>query len=110
MGGDDIARFCLRSMNSVLQLLALVVTLLAATSSAQKSAVLGIDLGSQFFKVAYIKTGGFDVVLNEASKRKSPTALAFVDGERSFGDVAYSQKPRYPKNVLIGMHALLGKL
>jgi len=86
-----------------------LLVLCATTVQSQKSAVLGIDLGSQYFKVAYVKTGGFDIVLNEASKRKTATALSMIKGERLFGDSAYSQKPRYPESVMIGMQHIIGK-
>jgi hypoxia up-regulated 1 len=85
------------------------VTFFAASANAQKSAVLGIDLGSQFFKLAVVKTGGFDVVMSEASKRKTAMSMAVVDGERFFGDAAMSQKGRRPKEVMIGMPHLIGK-
>merc|ERR1711871_359018 len=85
------------------------VTFLAASANAQKSAVLGIDLGSQFFKLAVVKTGGFDIVMSETSKRKTATSMAVVDGERFFGDAAMSQKGRRPKEVMFGMNHLIGK-
>jgi hypothetical protein len=69
-------------------LAAVILTYVAAPSSAQMSAVLGIDLGTKFFKVAYVKTGSFDLVLNEASKRKSANAVSFNEGERMVGDTA----------------------
>jgi len=77
--------------------------------NAQKSAVLGIDLGSQYFKVAVIKTGGFDTVMNENSKRKSPIAVGVVNGERLLHDGAYGQKTKVPKLVLQGMREMIGR-
>eukprot|EP00656_Telonema_subtile_P041304 TRINITY_DN4641_c0_g1_i4.p1 TRINITY_DN4641_c0_g1~~TRINITY_DN4641_c0_g1_i4.p1 ORF type:complete len:192 (-),score=48.93 TRINITY_DN4641_c0_g1_i4:141-716(-) len=82
---------------------------MAAPSSAQMSAVLGIDLGTQFFKVAYVKTGQFDLVLNEASKRKTATAVAFNEGERYVGDTAQALKLRYPSKVVTKFQRLLGR-
>lgn len=83
---------------------------MAAPVSAQKSAVLGIDLGTQFFKVAYIKTGGFDLVLNEASKRKTSTSVAFSEGERSVGDTALSLRMKHPSRVASKFQRLIGRL
>jgi len=85
------------------------IVVLCAVVNAQKSAVLGIDLGSQFFKVAVIKTGGFDTVMNENSKRKSYTSVAMIDGERYLNDNAFSQKTKKPNEVLMGMAQLIGK-
>ena len=44
-------------------------------------------------QVAYVKTGSFDLVLNEASKRKSPNAVSFSEGERMVGDTANALVP-----------------
>jgi len=74
------------------------------------SAVLGIDLGTKFFKVAYVKTGSFDLVLNEASKRKSANAVSFSDGERMVGDTANALKMRYPMRVTSQVQRLIGRM
>jgi hypoxia up-regulated 1 len=74
------------------------------------SAVLGIDLGTQFFKVAYVKTGSFDLVLNEASKRKTASAVAFNEGERLVGDTANALKLKRPTKVVTKYNRLLGRL
>jgi len=71
---------------------------------------LGIDLGTQFFKVAYVKTGSFDLVLNEASKRKTASAVSFHDGERMVGDTAAALKLRYPTKVVSKYNRLIGRL
>jgi len=91
-------------------LAAVILTYIAAPTSAQMSAVLGIDLGTKFFKVAYVKTGSFDLVLNEASKRKSANAVSFNDGERMVGDTANALKTRFPKRVTSQVQRLLGRM
>jgi len=50
--------------------------------------VLGIDLGSEHFKVVLVRAGGMDIALNEASSRKSPVAVAIINGERYVGSPA----------------------
>jgi len=40
-----------------------------------------------------VKTGGFDTVFNENSKRKTFNAISFIEKERLMGDNAYSQVP-----------------
>jgi hypoxia up-regulated 1 len=52
------------------------------------SAVVGLDLGSEFFKVVLVKPGSMDVALNEASGRKTPTAIGFTEDERLYGEPA----------------------
>ena len=52
---------------------------------------VGIDLGSEFAKVAAIKSvTGLDIVLNEQTKRKTKTYVGFRGQERYFGEDAYN--------------------
>jgi len=51
--------------------------------------LLGIDLGNQFFKAAVVAPGKpFEIVHNQHSKRKTPTAVSFAEKLRAFGDDA----------------------
>jgi len=59
--------------------------------------VIGIDLGSQTFKVALIKTGSFDIVLNEQSGRKTISSLGWFRNERVFSSDAFGLWARNPK-------------
>merc|ERR1711871_846612 len=96
-------------MTIIVQQTLLVLALCVGAVEAQKSAVLGIDLGSQFFKVAVVKTGGFDIVFNENSKRKTANAISMINKERAFGDAAFSQKTKKAAHVMVGMNQLIGK-
>jgi molecular chaperone DnaK (HSP70) len=51
-------------------------------------AVLGIDLGGEWFKMAVVSAGAYDIVLNEQSGRRTPNLLAFYQNERFFGNEA----------------------
>lgn len=69
-------------------LLSLCVVLVALVA-ASHGAVLGIDFGSQFLKMALVKPGTpFDIVTDEHSKRKLPTIVGFLPKERLFGNGA----------------------
>ena len=47
-------------------------------AGAAHGAVIGIDLGSRFLKVGIIQPGtGIELVLNEATQRKSSSAAGF---------------------------------
>lgn len=71
--------------------------------------VIGIDLGSEFFKAAILQPGkAFTMMENIQSKTKTPTALAFKDDERVFGADAIAKKPRFPKQVLTFFNEYLG--
>jgi hypoxia up-regulated 1 len=50
------------------------------------AAVVGIDYGTEYYKIMLIKGKSFDIVLNEQSNRKTYSSVAFTDdGERLFG-------------------------
>ena len=69
---------------------------------------LGIDFGSEWIKIAVMRGGKADIVLNENSKRKSIAALSFADGPealRLFGESAMAR----PQNALQYVRELLGK-
>ena len=94
-----------------------------------KSAVFGIDFGSEYIKVSMAILGkGIHVVLNQQSKRLSPSYFSFWNNTNpnnsnkedwtikdldqcswSFLDSAYSHYLRYPQNSIKGMLPLLGK-
>lgn len=73
------------------QVFLLSAVLLAALVPAALCAVAGIDLGSEHFKVVVVRPGSLDIALNEASGRKTATAIGFSGDERLLGDPAASQ-------------------
>ncbi len=69
----------------------LVLFFLLAAAPVFECAVLGIDFGSEYIKVASVKPGTpFHIVVDEQSKRKIPSVVAFDQGERWFGNGAVS--------------------
>lgn len=50
-----------------------------------------------------------EIALNKESKRKTPVAIAFRDGERSFGEDAQVVGVRFPQNTFSYILDLLGK-
>jgi hypoxia up-regulated 1 len=50
-----------------------------------------------------------EIALNPESKRKTPTAVAFREGERFFGSDALGVGVKYPKNCYSYLLDLLGK-
>jgi len=60
-------------------------------------AVIGIDLGNEFFKVSMIAPGkSFVIVENGTSKRKTNTAISFVNKERVYEQDATNKRLRFP--------------
>jgi hypoxia up-regulated 1 len=79
-------------LSSKLCLLLGVLVLLSLFTMVQ-TIVMGIDFGSQYFKIALVRPGGVDIVVNEQSARKTQSVIAFrIDNlERLFGEVASQQ-------------------
>lgn len=95
--------------------------LFAYTASAA-SAVLGIDLGTEYIKAALVKPGiPLEIVLTKDSKRKETAAVAFkplgskveaadpnIFPERVYGGDAVALSARYPGDVYRNLKLLLG--
>ncbi|OQE14678.1 hypothetical protein PENFLA_c036G04494 [Penicillium flavigenum] len=89
----------------------------AEPASAAGSAVLGIDIGTEYFKAALVKPGiPLEIVLTKDSKRKESAAVAFKPTresdapfpERFYGGDALALAARYPDDVYINLKTLLG--
>ena len=78
---------------------ALLLLLHAATTT--NAQLIGIDTGSQYFKVALVKPGSpFQIVTNVHSKRKTATILGFDEAERRFGGDAVTLASRRPTQAI----------
>ena len=97
-----------------------VVSILTSTASAA-SAVLGIDLGTEYIKAALVKPGiPLEIVLTKDSKRKEAAAVAFKPlkskastsagsfPERAYGGDAIALSARFPSDVYSNLKPLLG--
>ncbi|XP_055539063.1 hypoxia up-regulated protein 1 [Wyeomyia smithii] len=74
------------------------------------AAVMSVDLGSEWMKVGVVSQGvPMEIALNKESKRKTPTAIAFRDGDRVVGEDAYNIGVRFPTNNFAYLIDLLGK-
>ncbi len=95
--------------------------LFVSTASAA-SAVLGIDLGTEYIKAALVKPGiPLEIVLTKDSKRKETAAVAFKPlrqrvntaesksyPERVYGGDAVALSARFPSDVYTNLKPLLG--
>lgn len=71
---------------------------------------MSVDLGTEWMKVAIVSPGvPMEIALNKESKRKTPIAIAFREGERTFGEDALTIGVRFPKNSYTHLLDLLGK-
>merc|ERR1712127_332134 len=93
-------------------LLIISTALLTSTNAAKKGgvAIMGLDLGEEYFKVAIVKPGvPMEIALNKESKRKTPVAVFMRNGERLFGSDAVTSGNRYPHNSYRYFPLILGK-
>uniref|UniRef100_A0AAQ5XNW5 Hypoxia up-regulated protein 1 n=1 Tax=Amphiprion ocellaris TaxID=80972 RepID=A0AAQ5XNW5_AMPOC len=78
--------------------------------SAVSVAVMSVDLGSEWMKMAIVKPGvPMEIVLNKESRRKTPTVVCLKENERLFGDSALGVSVKNPKTVYRHLQSLLGK-
>ncbi|KAK5859282.1 hypothetical protein PBY51_003361 [Eleginops maclovinus] len=94
-----------------LPLVALVCLVVAMLPSlAGTVAVMSVDLGSEWMKVAIVKPGvPMEIVLNKESRRKTPIAVCLKENERLLGDSALGVSVKNPKTVYRHLQSLLGK-
>ena len=110
-----------RRISKPAALLSLFLLFFTSTASAA-SAVLGIDLGTEYIKAALVKPGiPLEIVLTKDSKRKETAAVAFKPlrtrvstaesdafPERIYGGDAMALSARYPNDVYPSLKPLLG--
>lgn len=71
---------------------------------------MSIDLGSEWMKVGLVAPSvQMDIVLNAQSQRKTPMAIAFLNGERYIGDTALDVASKYPEKTYTHFLDLVGK-
>jgi molecular chaperone DnaK (HSP70) len=89
----------------------ILLVLLALLYTVTNAAVIGIDLGSDTFKIGIAKSGApIDLVLNEQSKRKTSTMVGFRgDYERYLGENALQQSSRFPDMMFKYLQLLLAQ-
>jgi len=73
-------------------------------------AVMSVDIGAEWMKVAVVSPGvPMEIALNPESKRKTSVAVSIKDGERKFGSDAMNVCVKSPKHCYVYLLDLLGK-
>src|SRR6056300_1000896 len=79
-------------------------------SHVNAKAILGVDLGSLYMKVALVQRGApLEIVTNLHSKRKTEQMILFDQDSRFYGADASSLLARKPTKVPAGMSVMLGR-
>uniref|UniRef100_A0A3Q3KNK5 Hypoxia up-regulated protein 1 n=1 Tax=Mastacembelus armatus TaxID=205130 RepID=A0A3Q3KNK5_9TELE len=100
-------------MLAPIALFCLILTVLP--SHTVTVAVMSVDLGSEWMKMAIVKPGvPMEIVLNKESRRKTPAIVCLKENERLFGDSALGviivkNSVKNPKTVYRHLQILLGK-
>jgi len=71
--------------------------------------VVGIDIGNLNSVVAVARKRGIDIIANEASRRETPTIVAFKDKQRYLGEQGSTQMMGNLPNSITDFKQLLGK-
>ena len=98
------------SVRSTLLWVANACLLLSSTNYVSAKAILGVDLGSVYMKVALVQRGApLEIVTNMHSKRKTEQIILFDQGTRLYGSDANSLLARKPTKTPVGMSVMLGR-
>jgi len=98
------------SVRSTLFWAANACLLLSSTKYVSAKAILGVDLGSVYMKVALVQRGApLEIVTNMHSKRKTEQIILFDQGTRLYGSDANSLLARKPTKTPAGMSVMLGR-
>ncbi|CAF1101794.1 unnamed protein product [Adineta ricciae] len=73
-------------------------------------AVMSVDLGTEFMKIAIVKPGiPMEIALNKESRRKTPVIVAIKGKDREFGEAAISRSSKIPAQSYMYLRELVGK-
>ncbi|KAL6539160.1 hypothetical protein OROGR_011809 [Orobanche gracilis] len=72
--------------------------------------VVGFDFGNDSSVVAVARQRGIDVVLNDESKRETPSVVCFGDKQRFLGTAGAASSMMNPKNAISQIKRLVGRL
>jgi hypoxia up-regulated 1 len=79
-------------------------------STASARAILGVDLGSLYMKVALVQSGSpLEIVTNLHSKRKTEQMVLFDNNQRFYGADAAALLARKAQKTPAGFSILLGR-
>uniref|UniRef100_A0A182RBY4 Hypoxia up-regulated protein 1 n=1 Tax=Anopheles funestus TaxID=62324 RepID=A0A182RBY4_ANOFN len=103
-------RMCTDGHTGGMVLLVTLSVLALFATVANSAAVMSVDLGSEWMKVGVVSPGvPMEIALNKESKRKTPSTIAFRNGDRVFGEDAQTLGVRFPSNSFGYLVDLLGK-
>ncbi|KAL7636636.1 UNVERIFIED_CONTAM: hypothetical protein RMT77_013413 [Armadillidium vulgare] len=99
-----------KDSHKLMGILGVCFLVLSLSALCQSVTIMSVDFGSEWLKIAVVAPGiPMEIALNHESKRKTPAAISFRNGERSFGEDALSAGMKSPANSYAYLLDLLGK-
>lgn len=82
---------------------------MSTEKKSKSSKAIGIDLGTTYCCVSFLKNGELTVIENSEGGRTTQSVLAFCDGKRVFGQAAVSILNFTPKQVVYDSKRFIGR-
>lgn len=73
------------------------------------STAVGIDLGTTYSCVAFVRNGKFEVIANDQGNRTTPSVVSFDGKERLVGESGKFQMIGNPRNTVYEIKRLMGR-
>jgi len=94
----------------IMSLISILICIAVVLHKTNGIAVMSVDLGSEWLKIAIVKPGvPMEIALNKESRRKTPFVVSINGNERLFSDPANVVAVKQPAKAYLYLTHLLGK-